>query len=85
LEKDNFAGKFAKAKEIVKICIVRIEKKKCEHKKSRKIKITLFSLECSISFGEKLNSHMHFPIFPYPFQMFWPRYTFLQISLDSFD
>jgi len=51
----------------VRLCKVRIEKE-CEHKKSRKIKIALFSLECSISFGENLNSHMPFPILPYPFQ-----------------
>jgi len=41
--------------------------KKCEHKKSRKIKITMFSLECLISFGEDLKSHMPFPILVYPF------------------
>ncbi len=39
-------------------------KKNVNAKKSRKIKITLFSLECSISLGEVLNSHMPFPFLP---------------------
>jgi len=46
-------------------------KKKCEHKKIYKVKIALFSLECSISFGEDLKSHMPFPIFVYPFPDFF--------------
>jgi hypothetical protein len=33
-------------------------------KKCRKIKVTLFSLECSILLGEVLNSHMPFPFLP---------------------
>jgi hypothetical protein len=83
LEKDNFVNKFAKAKEIVKICIIRvgkknekyvkqgkvkIEKKNVNTKKFRKMKIILFSMECSIFLGENLKSHMHFLIPIYPFQ-----------------
>jgi hypothetical protein len=73
LEKDNIASKFAKTKTKTKgekkkktIYNVRIEKQ-CEHKKSRKIKITMFSLECSISFKEDMKSHMHFFILVYLF------------------
>jgi hypothetical protein len=58
---------FKKNEKHVRLCKVRIEKE-CEHKKSRKKKLALFSFECSISFGENLNSHMLFPILPYPFQ-----------------
>jgi hypothetical protein len=61
LEKDNFDRKSLKVKKNleyaqynVKLCKVKIEKR-FEHKKSRKIKITLSSLECSISLGEDLN------------------------------
>jgi hypothetical protein len=37
----------------------------------KEMKITLFSMECSIFLGEDLKSHMHFPIPIYPFQISW--------------
>jgi hypothetical protein len=59
----------------MKIC------KKCAHKKV----FTLSSLKYSISHGENLNLHMSFPIFAYHFQIFSPRYAFLQISVNKFE
>jgi hypothetical protein len=47
---------FKKNDKHVILCKVRIEKK-CEHKKSRKIKIALFSLECSIFWGKLEFTH----------------------------
>jgi hypothetical protein len=39
LEKDNFVNKFAKAKEIVRICIIRVGGKNEKNVKQGKVKI----------------------------------------------
>jgi hypothetical protein len=84
LEKNNFIGKSTIAKENVRLRTIIVGKKNVKieknyaHKKSLKIKkITLSSLEYSISKKEDFNSHMPFPIFATPFQKHLSSYAFL--------